>query len=69
MTKFDESLVQAQQAEKLYAKAHSSQLGDCYLLELIIYYNMGNKAMCQKYRALCKKENVAVPAELAADPN
>lgn len=69
MARLDESLAQAQQAEKLYAKAGSPQLSDCHLMLLIIYYNMHNKPMYQKYKALCKKEGVQIPAEVANDPN
>ena len=64
MAKLDEALVQTQQAEKLYAKSNSPYLSDCHYLLLVICFNMDNKTLAKKYLALCKKENVQVPADI-----
>jgi len=64
MAKFDEALAQALRAEKLYAKSNSPYTSDCLYLIFAIYYNMQNKPMAKKYMALCKKENVSIPADM-----
>jgi len=69
MGRLDESVTPVTQAEKLYAKTKSPIIGECYLLQLIIYYNLHNKPLTKKYRDLCKKVNMDVPAELQTDPN
>jgi len=67
--RLDESVAPVTQAEKLYVKTKSPVIGECYLLQLIIYYNLHNKPLTKKYRDLCKKVNMEVPAELQTDPN
>lgn len=64
MARLDEALIQTQQAEKLYTKTNSPYTSDCHYLLLVIYFNMDNKILAKKYLALCKKENVQVPADI-----
>ncbi|MES1226100.1 MAG: tetratricopeptide repeat protein [Bacteroidota bacterium] len=64
MAKLDEALTEGLEAEKLYTKIKSPYVADCHYLLLMIYFNMNNKAVAKKYLAFCKKENVAVPAEI-----
>lgn len=64
MAKLDDALIQAQQAEKLYTKSNSNYINDCHYLLLVIYFNMKNKMQAKKYLALCKKENMQVPANI-----
>ncbi|MEO6637073.1 MAG: hypothetical protein ABIN25_02280 [Ginsengibacter sp.] len=54
----------AQSAEKLYEKSNSPYISDCHYLLLVIYTNLNDKLLTKKYLALCKKENVDVPADV-----
>ncbi|HVU58191.1 MAG TPA: tetratricopeptide repeat protein [Puia sp.] len=69
MGKTKESLSPALTAEKLFTAAKSPLLPQCHFLLFMIYYNLPDKPMVKKYRALCKKENVEIPALLALDPD
>ena len=69
MGKTQESLSPALTAEKLFAAAKSPNLPNCHYLLLVIYYNLQDKPMIKKYRDLCKKEKVELPAALEVDPN
>jgi len=69
MGQLQESIPVAEQAEKLYAKQKSPVISECHLLQLIIYFNLKDKVKTKKYRDLCKKEGMDVPAELQGDPN
>ena len=69
MGELKESIPVAEQAEKLYAKQKIPVTGECHLLQLIIYFNLKGKVTATKYRDLCKKEGMDVPAELQGDPN
>ncbi len=64
MARLDEALIETQEAEKLYIKSNSQYASDCHYLLLVIYFNMNNKPLAKKYLALCKKENVQVPADI-----
>ncbi len=64
MARLDEALIQTQTAETLYAKSNSPYLSDCHYLLLVIYVNLDKKPEARKYLALCKKENVTVPADI-----
>ncbi len=64
--KFDEALKQALVAEGLYVKANSPYISDCHYVLLVIYYNMHNKAMADKYLAICKKEGAQIDAQIEA---
>jgi tetratricopeptide (TPR) repeat protein len=66
MGKLEEGLAQAQQAEKIYAKLNSPSLSDCHYVLFVAYYNLQNKPMAKKYMLLCKKENIEIPADMAA---
>ena len=64
MGKLEEGLAQALQAEKIYTKLKNPGLADCHYLIFVAYYNLQNKPMAKKYLALCKNENVQIPAEM-----
>lgn len=64
LAKFDEALVQAQMAEKLYTKTNSPYTKDCHYMLLVIYFNTRNKPMAKQYLALCKKEGVPVQSAI-----
>jgi tetratricopeptide (TPR) repeat protein len=67
--RLQESIPVAEQAEKLYTIQKSPVIGECHLLQLIIYFNLKNKVMTKKYQDLCKKDGMDVPADLQGDPN
>jgi len=67
--KVQESLSPALTAEKLWTAAKSPNLPNCHYLLFVIYYTLQDKPMIKKYRDLCKKENVDIPAQLALDPD
>jgi len=69
MGKLQESVAPAQQAEKLYAKAGNPAISDCHYMQFVIYYNLHDKVQTKKYRELCKKENMQIPADMQSDPN
>ena len=64
MSKLQEALEPTLKAEQLYAKQKSPLLPEAHYLLFVIYYNLKDEVMTKKYRDLCKKENVDIPADM-----